>query len=103
MLHGVSAFGTRLSFYSYDKQTRIFPKRISPGRERETDSAPSVRCVHIVLETASFFDDFPVVRRPAQVQLMLRHHCSKMRLASFDSGLKVISEYTVKGSWKMSE
>ncbi len=41
MLHGVCAFGTHLSFYSYDKQTRIIPKRVLPDRERETDFAPS--------------------------------------------------------------
>ncbi|KAK0442698.1 uncharacterized protein EV420DRAFT_1752241 [Desarmillaria tabescens] len=40
ILYGISAFGTRLCFYSYDKQTRILPKRVSPDRERETDIAP---------------------------------------------------------------
>ena len=39
-LNGVSAFGTRLAFYAYDKQTAILPKRISPDPERETDVAP---------------------------------------------------------------
>ncbi|KAH8997036.1 hypothetical protein EDB86DRAFT_968252 [Lactarius hatsudake] len=39
ILNGVSAFGTQLSFYTYDKQTRmIIPARISP--HMETDAAP---------------------------------------------------------------
>ncbi|KAI9464036.1 hypothetical protein BJY52DRAFT_1251206 [Lactarius psammicola] len=39
-LSGVSAFGTQLSFYTYDKQTRILPARISPHPHMETDTAP---------------------------------------------------------------
>ncbi|SJL14467.1 uncharacterized protein ARMOST_17924 [Armillaria ostoyae] len=49
-LHGISAFGTRLSFYSYNKQTCILPKRVLPDRERETDSAPSSRWDCDILE-----------------------------------------------------
>ncbi len=49
-LHGVSAFGTRLSLYSYDKQTRIIPKRVLPDRERETDCAPQSRWDCDILE-----------------------------------------------------
>jgi len=40
ILNGVSAFGTLLSFYSYDKQTRILPGLVSPHPHMETDSAP---------------------------------------------------------------
>ena len=32
-LNGVSAFGTRLTFYTYDKQTRTLPSGISPDPE----------------------------------------------------------------------
>jgi hypothetical protein len=49
-LNGVSAFGTRIAFYTYDKQTRIFPSRISPDPERETDTAPLDRWDCDVLE-----------------------------------------------------
>ncbi len=49
-LHGVSAFGTRLSFYSYDKQTCILPRRVSLDGERETDFAPSSRWDCDILE-----------------------------------------------------
>ena len=49
-LNGVSAFGTRLAFYAYDKQTRILPSRISPDSERETDTAPLDRWDCDILE-----------------------------------------------------
>jgi hypothetical protein len=49
-LNGVSAFGTRIAFYTYDKQTRIFPSRIFPDPERETDTAPLDRWDCDVLE-----------------------------------------------------
>jgi len=58
-LNGVSAFGTRLSFYSYDKQTRIIPSSISPDPYRETDTAPSDRwdCDILEDEGAQRFQD----------------------------------------------
>jgi hypothetical protein len=49
-LNGVSAFGTRLAFYTYDKQTRILPSRISSDPERETDTAPLDRWDCDILE-----------------------------------------------------
>jgi hypothetical protein len=49
-LNGVSAFGTRLAFYTYDKQTRILLSRISPDSERETDTAPLDRWDCDILE-----------------------------------------------------
>jgi hypothetical protein len=49
-LNGVSAFGTRLAFYAYDKQTHILPSRISPDPERETDTAPLDRWDCDILE-----------------------------------------------------
>ena len=49
-LNGVSAFGTRLAFYTYDQQTRILPKRISPDPERESDIAPLDRWDCDILE-----------------------------------------------------
>ncbi|KAI9439501.1 hypothetical protein H4582DRAFT_1534233 [Lactarius indigo] len=49
-LNGVSAFGTQLSFYSYDKQTRILPARVSPHPSVETDIAPLDRWDCNILE-----------------------------------------------------
>ena len=49
-LNGVSAFGTHLAFYTYDKQTRILPSHISPDPERETDTAPLDRWDCDILE-----------------------------------------------------
>ncbi|CAA7262748.1 hypothetical protein NLJ89_g5406 [Agrocybe chaxingu] len=58
-LNGVSAFGTRLSFYSYDKRTRILPGRISPDPHMETDTAPLDRwdCDILEDEGAQRFQD----------------------------------------------
>ncbi|KAH9012883.1 hypothetical protein EDB84DRAFT_1534531 [Lactarius hengduanensis] len=51
ILNGVSAFGTRLSFYTYDKQTRvIIPARISLHPHMETDTAPLDRWDYNLLE-----------------------------------------------------
>lgn len=50
ILCGVSAFGTQLSFYTYDKQTRILPVRIHPHPELETDTAPLNRWDCDILE-----------------------------------------------------
>jgi hypothetical protein len=50
-LNGVSAFGTRLSFYSYDKKrTLVLPGRISPHPRMETDTAPLDRWDCDILE-----------------------------------------------------
>ncbi|KAK0211988.1 hypothetical protein IW262DRAFT_1412865 [Armillaria fumosa] len=49
-LHAVSAFGTRLSFYQYDRETRIIPSRITPDPEREADIAPLSRWDCDILE-----------------------------------------------------
>ena len=58
-LNGVSAFGTQLSFYTYDKQTRILPARIPPHPELETDTAPLNRwdCSILEDEGAQRFQD----------------------------------------------
>jgi hypothetical protein len=55
----VSAFGTRLSFYSYDKQTLILPGRVSPHPRMETDTAPLDRwdCDILEDEGAQRFQD----------------------------------------------
>ncbi|KAK0215315.1 hypothetical protein EDD85DRAFT_782524, partial [Armillaria nabsnona] len=50
MLHGVSAFSTHLSFYSYDKQTCIIPKHVLPDPEQETDDALGSCCDCNILE-----------------------------------------------------
>ena len=50
ILNGVSAFGTRLSFYSYDKRTRILPRHIPPDPDLETDTAPLDRWDCDILE-----------------------------------------------------
>ncbi|KAK0493590.1 hypothetical protein EDD18DRAFT_1178909 [Armillaria luteobubalina] len=50
ILHGVSAFGTRLSFYRYDVETRIIPSRVIPDPEREADIAPLSRWDCDILE-----------------------------------------------------
>jgi len=39
-LLAVSAFGTRISFYTFDKHTRILPTRVSADPEMETDVVP---------------------------------------------------------------
>ncbi|KAK0215331.1 hypothetical protein EDD85DRAFT_943072 [Armillaria nabsnona] len=65
-LHGVGAFGMHLSFYSYDKQTRIIPKRIPPDRERETDFAPSSRWDCDILEDERADDSKILSRRSKQ-------------------------------------
>jgi hypothetical protein len=58
-LNGMSAFGTRLSFYTYDKQTRILPDRILPDPHLETDTAPLNRwdCDILEDEGAQRFQD----------------------------------------------
>ncbi|KAK0434417.1 hypothetical protein EV421DRAFT_1717575 [Armillaria borealis] len=45
-----TAFGTCLSFYSYDKQSRVIPKRMLPDREREIDFGPPSRWDCDILE-----------------------------------------------------
>ena len=49
-LYGLSAFGTQLSFYTYDKQTRILPTRIPAHQDMETDAAPLNRWDCNILE-----------------------------------------------------
>ncbi|KAI9451965.1 hypothetical protein F5148DRAFT_1237750 [Russula earlei] len=49
-LNGVSAFGTQLSFYTYDKHTHILPARIPPHPKLETDTAPLNRWDCNILE-----------------------------------------------------
>ncbi|KAH8991298.1 hypothetical protein EDB92DRAFT_690748 [Lactarius akahatsu] len=49
-LNGVSAFGTQLSFYTYDNQRRLLPARISPHPDIETDTAPLDRWDCNILE-----------------------------------------------------
>jgi hypothetical protein len=49
-LNGVSAFGTRLSFYSFDKQTQILPQPIPPHPYLVTDTAPLDRWDCDILE-----------------------------------------------------
>jgi hypothetical protein len=49
-LNGVSAFGTRLAFYAYDKQTPILPRLISLDLQWDTDTAPLDRWDCDILE-----------------------------------------------------
>jgi len=51
ILHGVSAFGTKLAFYRYHKATRqLEPRRISPDPDILTDTAPREWWSHDILE-----------------------------------------------------
>jgi len=58
-LNGMSDFGTQLSFYTYDKETRILPAHIHPHPELEIDTAPLNRwdCNILEDEGAQRFQD----------------------------------------------
>ena len=51
VLHGISAFGTKIAFYNYDLATKVTePRKITPDPELVTDAAPEEWWAFDILE-----------------------------------------------------